>query len=611
MRKHLFYWLILSPFILIAQNFHKSNQMSNAYLSKSSDLTIPYFINHAEEKPDHNVYLFNKQALNTNCSHQFEGDYFNAVTVFDNWIAANDINVEANTQYVVQSIEFEIITSEGEPTTFDISFFKDNNDSGPGIQLGASQTNITPTSITPNGIWGNSGYNIYKIVIDLPQSTILHATSSNDVKYWIGISGAETTEDSFLLFMASSLYEESLDSRPTYISDGGIWLEYVDTDGQRLEGILKVNGLCEPIQGCLDSPNGQFPNYIFSPSCTGIEESITNNNALTGQYSMVEVSNNILYTFSSSVSSDFITITDENGSETLAAGIGSINWTADFDGNIRFYIHLNSNCESDNIAERSRKIKCGIPVCEIQEVESNNFENGYNFSGWTEPSYAFDIPVGEAGFDLYGIEFNIISNFQNLNFSITVYEEMDGVPGEIVITPEIESLDSEFIGNTSSGDDIFRYKSRFSDPVELSPETNYWIEVKLLDDLQQVYWESTTASVLGKAVGYRNLSTGFNWGILFGKELVYKLICEDHLTVNDADLSNFSYYPNPVKDNLHLISTQEIKKIEVYNPTGQLILKSDNPINKNISLKNLSAGAYFFKVTLDNKQIETFKIIKQ
>src|SRR5690606_14700024 len=130
------------------------------------------------------------------CFHLFDGDYFSAVTIFDNWIAANDLNVEINTQFVVESIEFEVITLEGEPTTFDIAFFKDNNDSGPGIQLGTSQTNITPTSITPNGTWGNSGYNIYKIVIDLPHSTILHATSSNDVRYWIGISGAETTEDS-------------------------------------------------------------------------------------------------------------------------------------------------------------------------------------------------------------------------------------------------------------------------------------------------------------------------------------------------------------------------------------------------------------------------------
>src|SRR5690606_8390061 len=253
---------------------------------------------------------------------------------------------------VVESIEFEVITLEGEPTTFDIAFFKDNNDSGPGIQLGTSQTNITPTSITPNGTWGNSGYNIYKIVIDLPHSTILHATSSNDVRYWIGISGAETTEDSFLLFMASSLYEENQDSRPTYISDGGIWLEYTDTSGNGIEGIIKINGICEPIQGCTDSLNGQFPNYSFSPACIGIEESVTESNALTGQYSNIEVSNNKEYTFSSSVSSDFITITNDSGTQILAVGTGSVNWMANFDGNVRFYSHLNDNCASDNTAER-------------------------------------------------------------------------------------------------------------------------------------------------------------------------------------------------------------------------------------------------------------------
>lgn len=80
---------------------------------------------------------------------------------------------------------------------------------------------------------------------------------------------------------------------------------------------------------------------------------------------------------------------------------------------------------------------------------------------------------------------------------------------------------------------------------------------------------------------------------------------------NSFDSSNFTYYPNPVKNNLNLSYNKEISSVEVFNLLGQKV--SSNIINANdaqIDMSNLSKGAYMVKVTSDN-QVKTIKVIKE
>jgi hypothetical protein len=88
-------------------------------------------------------------------------------------------------------------------------------------------------------------------------------------------------------------------------------------------------------------------------------------------------------------------------------------------------------------------------------------------------------------------------------------------------------------------------------------------------------------------------------------------LSDDGLGNNSFDTSNFTYYPNPVKNTLNLSYNQEISNVEVFNLLGQKVIS--NVINANaaqIDLSNLSKGAYMVKVT-SNNQLKTIKVIKE
>lgn len=89
--------------------------------------------------------------------------------------------------------------------------------------------------------------------------------------------------------------------------------------------------------------------------------------------------------------------------------------------------------------------------------------------------------------------------------------------------------------------------------------------------------------------------------------------------VADATLSvesfendkGFTYFPNPVKNELTLNSQKDIQSVAIFNVLGQEVVRTaPNTISSVIDMKNLSTGAYFVRVTIDNVT-ETVRIIKQ
>ena len=88
-------------------------------------------------------------------------------------------------------------------------------------------------------------------------------------------------------------------------------------------------------------------------------------------------------------------------------------------------------------------------------------------------------------------------------------------------------------------------------------------------------------------------------------------LSDDGLGNNSFDNSNFSYYPNPVKNTLNLSYNQEISNVEIFNLIGQKV--SSNVINANqgqVDMSNLSNGVYLVKVT-SNNQVKTIRVIKE
>ncbi|WP_397362509.1 T9SS type A sorting domain-containing protein [Olleya sp. R77988] len=88
-------------------------------------------------------------------------------------------------------------------------------------------------------------------------------------------------------------------------------------------------------------------------------------------------------------------------------------------------------------------------------------------------------------------------------------------------------------------------------------------------------------------------------------------VAEATAGVNDFNADSlFSYYPNPVSNNLTLNAQKEISNVSVYNMIGQEVYRNaPNSVNNTVDMSNLQSGAYFVKVTIDNVT-ETVKVIK-
>jgi hypothetical protein len=91
------------------------------------------------------------------------------------------------------------------------------------------------------------------------------------------------------------------------------------------------------------------------------------------------------------------------------------------------------------------------------------------------------------------------------------------------------------------------------------------------------------------------------------------------ITLSDASLSlnsfenenSFTYFPNPVKNELTLKAQSNIQNVSVFNMLGQEVLRTTpNAVQSNLDMNGLSQGAYFVQVTINNVT-ETVRILKQ
>lgn len=77
--------------------------------------------------------------------------------------------------------------------------------------------------------------------------------------------------------------------------------------------------------------------------------------------------------------------------------------------------------------------------------------------------------------------------------------------------------------------------------------------------------------------------------------------------------TNIQVFPNPAKDVVFLSSKQVIKEIKVINVFGQMVgnLQNINALTTQLKVDNLSKGVYVLQIVLQNKEIETQKLLVQ
>ncbi|MBA5793624.1 T9SS type A sorting domain-containing protein [Flavobacterium sp. xlx-214] len=81
--------------------------------------------------------------------------------------------------------------------------------------------------------------------------------------------------------------------------------------------------------------------------------------------------------------------------------------------------------------------------------------------------------------------------------------------------------------------------------------------------------------------------------------------------INDLDLANLKYYPNPIESEFNVSYIEPIKRIEVFTLTGQRILGKDYDSNEvKIDLSTCSSGTYIVRVQTANAS-QFVKVVKK
>jgi|GEM_PF-1712254 len=83
------------------------------------------------------------------------------------------------------------------------------------------------------------------------------------------------------------------------------------------------------------------------------------------------------------------------------------------------------------------------------------------------------------------------------------------------------------------------------------------------------------------------------------------------LSVDEHEFSNFTYYPNPVKNNLTINNFNPIQKIEIFDLKGKKIIQNNyNSTLIEINLSNLPTAIYIARIKTENETKEV-KIVKE
>lgn len=125
-------------------------------------------------------------------------------------------------------------------------------------------------------------------------------------------------------------------------------------------------------------------------------------------------------------------------------------------------------------------------------------------------------------------------------------------------------------------------------------------------------------------VGKARMRVMLNWDVsmtapcddsnyFFGQTEDYTLNVKQSLGVDDINSKSISYYPNPVKDILNLVSDKNVTNVSVYSIEGKLVknFTSLDEAKVQLDLSGLTTGTYVVKATMKDSKTKTFKVIKK
>ena len=73
-------------------------------------------------------------------------------------------------------------------------------------------------------------------------------------------------------------------------------------------------------------------------------------------------------------------------------------------------------------------------------------------------------------------------------------------------------------------------------------------------------------------------------------------------SVQNTKVDNLKLFPNPVNNTLNISTEKEIKKIEIYDGLGRIILSKENP-STTINVEQLESGIYSIAIIFEDSRI--------
>lgn len=298
-----------------------------------------------------------------------------------------------------------------------------------------------------------------------------------------------------------------------------------------------------------DCLNGAlFPVQTYTPVvCDSVTQNLITASATSGQYCNVQVQKGSKYTFSTSVNTDFITLS-LNGNTAIIKGANPLYWESDTTSIIRFYVNTNQYCTTDTII-RSKFITCKtleVPDC-VSNMDPANGDTLYVSVGTYQVT--FDLPT--TGGPIEGIDFYIgltpTTSFYNARFS------------------------------------IFQIFSLGLDATDIGKLYYWWL------------------------VPYNAAGTATCTPIVQS----FKVLASPTVGIDNTKTETLYAYPNPVQQKLFLKNIVEIESVRIVNTLGQIILSQTIDNSKSeIDMYGFSPGVYQLILTSKNGEEKVQRLVK-
>ncbi|MDO6597339.1 T9SS type A sorting domain-containing protein [Oceanihabitans sp. 2_MG-2023] len=192
----------------------------------------------------------------------------------------------------------------------------------------------------------------------------------------------------------------------------------------------------------------------------------------------------------------------------------------------------------------------------------------------------------------------------------TTYTIMPDVAGDAV-TVEFTAFSTENNGTTACYDGLTVYDGPDATATTIDPPGGGTIWCWDENDLPAVGTGDLEGMVITSTHPSGALTFVFASDGSLTREGWEAIITCNPLSTQDFDNGlAFTYFPNPVNDNLVIKSQKDIENVTVYNMLGQEVLRTaPNTVNADINMSSLQNGAYFVKVTIGNAT-EMIRVIK-